>query len=56
MFSLSAKDMKVLEEKLNSSEAHAKKCSIKIDHAIGCPNCNGQCKNGCGVTCVSIFS
>ncbi len=53
MFKLSAKEMSMLEKKLDSvasNDVHG------VLFAQGCPNCNGQCKNGCGVTCVSILS
>lgn len=53
MFKLSAKEMNMLKETLKSSSySHVQ--SVQAAH--GCPNCNGQCKNGCGVTCVSILS
>ena len=56
MFQLSNKDMVKLEKKLEVSKGHIYKDSAELGHAMGCPNCNGQCRNGCGVTCVSILS
>ncbi len=53
MFELSAKEMSTLKKKLDSvssTSVHG------VLFAQGCPNCNGQCKNGCGVTCVAILS
>lgn len=55
MFSLSKQELSMLEKKLDSFDSSQKKLTVPI-YEIGCPNCNGQCKNGCGVTCVSVFS
>lgn len=53
MFKLSAKEMNMLEKTLKSTDySHVQ----NVRAAKGCPNCNGQCKNGCGVTCVAILS
>lgn len=52
-FRLSAKEMDMIVNKLDSAHYNSVQ-SVRV--AKGCPNCNAQCKNGCGVTCVAVFS
>lgn len=53
MFKLSKSELTCLRAKLQDANFNA---TVALEARRGCPNCNGQCKNGCGVTCVAIFS
>lgn len=53
MFKLSKAELTCLRTKLQDANFNANAALVA---ARGCPNCNGQCKNGCGVTCVAILS